>query len=142
MKTITITLIIILLSSCRTYKEKVQQESGSYGLTEESKSHQYFYQWEEKDSLDRYLYFWTDTSFTYHADSGLRANSGYLWIREKGARASAVELEILDSTNDLKIENTYKTVASRKIVDINNWYILATLVALTAIFWFFKRSTK
>ncbi|WP_437918769.1 hypothetical protein [Sphingobacterium sp. LRF_L2] len=123
MKTITITLIILLLLSCRTYKEKVQQESRSNALTEESKTVQHTYQWMQKDSLNRRWFFWTDTSFTYHPDSGLRAASGHLWMEESVTRSSDLQETVAESEKLLKQEEDYESFLSSKTVRIRSWYL-------------------
>ncbi|WP_437918083.1 hypothetical protein [Sphingobacterium sp. LRF_L2] len=122
MKTITITLIIILLFSCRTYKEKVQQESRSTTLTEESKTVQHRYQWLQQDSQNRQWYFWTDSTFTYHPDSGLRATSGFILVTETASGSSSVESNAYLSEDHSTKEETYESLTTSKALHRGSSY--------------------
>lgn len=69
-------IILMCLSSCKLYqqKDKAELQSSRSG-----------WQWNEfaqrwyilqRDSLSRSWYFWSDSSFRFHPDSGLAAEAG------------------------------------------------------------------
>lgn len=78
------TSTILLLASCHTYQEKYRRERSRYIALDSSYDFRYGYQSNQRDTFGRRWYFYTDSSFRYHADSGLHARSGWLRLYENG----------------------------------------------------------
>lgn len=78
------TTIALLLASCHTYNEKFRRGGYHYTSLDSSRDFRYGYQINHTDTFGRRWYFYTDSSFHYHADSGLHARSGWLSLYENG----------------------------------------------------------
>lgn len=79
----TTLLVIAVCFSCRSYKEKTGQEYSGQMLSQKQEEVWYRYKHDRIDSLRRGWLFWSDTAFSYHPDSGLRASTGYIFMGEQ-----------------------------------------------------------
>lgn len=108
MKNYIIIVLLLALGACRSRKE-TRQEYRWDGQTEVHQE-QYKQQQYWSDSLGIRWLFYTDSQFTWHPDSGLRANKG-LFVGQQSWKIANLQLytsSAHDSTSATKGESQYR----------------------------------
>ncbi|ULT23568.1 hypothetical protein KUH03_31020 [Sphingobacterium sp. E70] len=120
---------LFALISCKIYgnkKRDKQQEKEVEWQHLEQHQRQYRFQ---QDTLSRLWYFWTDSAFRFHADSGLFAQSGSVLWQETGG-SSRKEMQDVD----IKTIRENKKITSRNAASIKCY--LLPIFGLLALPWF------
>lgn len=99
-------LILLLVSSCHTVRKKIERD--------EQSRFQYAQTAFISDSAVRYWYFYSDSAFSYHPDSGLHTPSGRLLGWEVNVNHK-LEQYTLDSASRLQHDETEVTRDKRRI---------------------------
>jgi hypothetical protein len=73
---------LLVSGSCKIYESKYREEEQLTAM--EWKKQEQARRWYtlQQDTLSRFWYFWTDSTFRFHPDSGLLAASGDLILQE------------------------------------------------------------
>lgn len=100
---ILIWCLVALVLSCRSYRERTNQEATRMRLTETNNGIRYGFQLLGKDSLDRSWSFVTDSLLYFHPQYGLISNGGHLHFLESqlGLQQWQVELDSFDAKRDV-----------------------------------------
>lgn len=135
MRYILILCFFILLSSCRSYREKTKQETNRIRLSEANSGIRYGFQLVGKDSLERTWSFVTDSMLYFHPDAGLYSSGGHLRIRESqlGLQQWQAELDSFDIKRDVQ-GVTEKQAQSRRWFD-HSWWIWGIVVCCVLVFY-------
>src|SRR5690606_20044741 len=136
-KTIYITTLLTI-TACLSTKEKAQWANKTQSTYDVSNDLRYGYTWQQVDSFGRWWHFQTDSSFRYHADSGITAGSGSLWLWEKGSSITQQQ-EQLDQRTIEKKEQTRKEQYSQRQFSRMEVYWLFALLAIGVVVWLKSR---
>lgn len=71
---------LCILGSCTIFKHRT--EENQYTSAKHHKEKEVDFSYRKNDSLSRLWYFWTDSAFRFHPDSGFMGRSGGLIVRE------------------------------------------------------------
>ncbi|WP_286775274.1 MULTISPECIES: hypothetical protein [Sphingobacterium] len=71
---------LCILSSCTIFKHRT--EENQHTSVKQNREQALDFSYRKKDSLSRTWYFWTDSAFRFHPDSGFMARSGGLIAKE------------------------------------------------------------
>lgn len=136
MKNALIIIIIITLTSCRSYQEKMRLEQGSSTLSEGGKIVRYGFQFTEKDSQHRVWYFSTDSILSFHPDYGLFSVGGNLAINEN--RVGLQEMQVnIDSLEEQRNETATRAEEEQSRIWYRTpWWIWGTgVLCVIAVVW-------
>lgn len=127
---------LFALISCKIYENKKrdkQQETEVEWQHLEQHQRQYRFQ---QDTLSRLWYFWTDSAFRFHADSGLFAQSGSVLVQESGG-SSSKEMQDVDIKNDQgkQKDNKQERSINKMLSDTYFWLVGFALVLLLLWRW-------
>jgi len=135
-------MIFPLLYSCKLYQSERKE-----ALREEQTQSNYKQQLDiwysgQRDSQSRYWYFWTDSSFRFHPDSGLVGRNGQLAMLESNAITSE-SMEISTNSSNSHTQRLHDTSTEKRNVwaALNLWLIGIVFVSL-AILWKFRNYLK
>jgi hypothetical protein len=125
------TIILMCLSSCKLYQQNDKAELQS--SRSDWQWNEFAQQWYtlQRDSLSRSWYFWSDSSFSFHPDSGLAAEAGALWMQESKTRANTQHQKMVTATKS-SIQNGYH-IKQTKSSSLNAnywWFVLLLLIPL------------
>ncbi|WP_286776756.1 hypothetical protein [Sphingobacterium sp. UBA2074] len=71
---------LCILGSCTIFKHRTEENQYTSAKHHQEKEVDFSYR--KNDSLSRFWYFWTDSAFRFHPDSGFMGRSGGLIVRE------------------------------------------------------------
>ncbi|WP_153846068.1 hypothetical protein [Sphingobacterium paramultivorum] len=71
---------LCILGSCTIFKHRT--EENQYTSAKHHKEKEVNFSYRKNDSLSRLWYFWTDSAFRFHPDSGIMGRSGGMIVRE------------------------------------------------------------
>jgi len=92
-----------------------------------------------QDTLSRLWYFWTDSAFRFHADSGLFAQSGSVLWQETGG-SSSKEMQDVDIKNDQgKQKDNKQERSSNKMLSATYFWLVGFALVLLLL-WRWTRS--
>lgn len=132
--TLFISIIIITLISCRSYREKTRLENSRSMISEGGRSIRYGFQFTEKDSQNRTWYFSTDSILSFHPDYGLLSAGGNLSVSERRVGLHHMQVDIDSLEEQRNAETTYAREDHSQTRYRNPWWVwgLAALVALVS----------
>jgi len=134
MKRIIYIIPLLTITACLSTKEKAQWSNKTQSTQEVSNDKRYGYTWQQVDSFGRWWHFQTDSGFHYHADSGITAGSGSLWLWEKGSSLTQQQ-EQLDQRTIEKKEQARKEQYSQRQSFRMEVYWLFALLAIGIVVW-------
>lgn len=133
---------LIVLVSCRLYqnKNREQKQSSSSDRVYMIQRRQQ-QQW-NRDSLSRYWYFWTDSNFRFHPDSGLTGQRGRLFMQESKSNMMASK-SLSTNVNELSAEKVQKSTADkRRSLSAPDLWFIGLIVILLSMGWKFRKFFK
>ncbi|WP_454879789.1 hypothetical protein [Sphingobacterium detergens] len=122
---------LYVLGSCKLYQQKNKEELQSSGMFVQKKELAQGWYSLQRDSFSRSWYFWTDSSFRFHPDSGLAGGAGALLVKESRGNNRGLEQRINRTTelSEQQKDRLKKTKNSYSAVDYL-WIILFVLAML------------
>lgn len=131
--------LFALLISCKLYenrKHDKQEETARAWQHLELRQRLYRFR---QDTLSRIWYFWTDSAFRFHADSGLFAQSGTVIVQESKGRISKQLQELTQKNEQEKQQETrYEKIRNMVLSTKSLWAVGFALVLL--LLWRWARS--
>lgn len=127
---------LIPLTSCKIYENKKRDKREEFEVNwQNSEQRQRLYTFRQ-DTFSRLWYFWTDSAFRFHPDSGLIAQSGSLLGQESGGRINKhmedmAEINEQGKQKETKHEWRIKKVLSAELF----WSVSCVLVLLVLWRW-------
>ena len=134
MKRIIYIIALSTITSCLSTKEKAQWSNKTQSTEEVSNNLSYGYTWQQVDSFGRWWHFQTDSSFRYHADSGIAAGSGSLWLWEMGSSLTQQQEQLDQQTIEKKEQTRKEQYNQRQSFKVEVYWLLL-LLAIGGIFW-------
>lgn len=133
---------LYVLGSCGLYRQKKSDKlQSSTKDWQNTVLTQHWYSL-QRDSLSRSWYFWTDSSFRFHPDSGFNAFGGLLFVQESKTsndlkNAASVEVSHRET------QTTQKSITEKRktITAMDLWIIISITIALLLI-WKFRKFFK
>ncbi|WP_333625508.1 hypothetical protein [Sphingobacterium siyangense] len=102
---------LCILSSCTIFKHRT--EENQHTSVKQSREQALDFNYRKKDSLSRIWYFWTDSAFRFHPDSGFMGRSGGLITSESMISAVQGSQSIrMARRDDLRSSSERKTKAT------------------------------
>ena len=128
-------LLLLSLTSCRLFQHRSQEGqevASSFNQYRQQRNLLYNTQW---DSLSRYWYFWTDSSFRFHPDSGLYGKAGTLLLQESSVNSQGQQRQSVTTA-----EAVAQTKASRKkeadsTWGLGKWGLILLVLAVVYVLW-------
>ena len=128
-------LLLLSLTSCRLFQHRSQEgqeAASSFSQYRQQRNLLYNTQW---DSLSRYWYFWTDSSFRFHPDSGLYGKAGTLLLQESSVNSQGQQRQSVTTA-----EAVAQTKASRKkeadsTWGLGKWGLILLVLAVVYVLW-------
>lgn len=130
---------LFALISCKIYenrKHDKREETVRAWQHLELRQRRYTFQ---QDTLSRLWYFWTDSAFRFHADSGLFAQSGSVLWQETGG-SSSKEMHDVDIKNELRKQKDNKQERSSNKMLSATYFWLAGFALVLLLLWRWTRS--
>lgn len=130
--------MLFSLSSCKLY----QSRNKEYQQEEQMQSN-YHQQVDVlfrglKDSQSRYWFFWTDSSFRFHPDSGLVGQSGQLAMLESKVNASAKN-QVSTKSSESFMQTQHKgSTDKRSAWAVPSLWLIGFVLAAVIVVWKFR----
>lgn len=119
-----------LLGSCKIYERKHREEKQRTAMEwQKWEQAQRFYTLQQ-DSLSRFWYFWTDSAFRFHADSGLLAGSGNLLLKESRSNSSTHEQNWIEKSEQGKRNDSRQETNNRSMLSLEYLWIVGLVLAI------------
>lgn len=126
---------LMCLSSCKLYQQNDKAElQSSHSEWQWNEFAQRWYML-QRDSLFRSWYFWSDSSFRFHPDSGLAAEKGVLWMQESKTRASTQHQNMTDVTKGLAQNSHHIKQTKSSSLNANYWWFALLLLIPLILHW-------
>lgn len=106
-------LIILLTLSCRISKHRLEEKRATQEVFRSES--QEWQQYLQQDSTVRYWYFGSDTVFYFHPDSGIWAQSGWLYAEEQSVHKSERQFHVSDR-DSAALQQHSSTAEERTII--------------------------
>lgn len=126
----SIPIVLLTMTSCKIYENKQrhkQEEAESEWQNLEQRQRLYTFR---QDTLSRSWYFWTDTAFRFHADSGLFAQSGRLLGHESTGSTSRHLQDLTRKNEQGKQKETERERSSKKQPFAAKFWLVGVVLAL------------
>jgi len=108
---LSIHVVLLTMTSCKIYENK-QEEAELEWQNLEQRQQLYTFR---QDTISRSWYFWTDSTFRFHPDSGLFAQSGRL-LGQVSARSIRKQMQDLTRKNEQGKQQKTRHEKSRNTV--------------------------
>ncbi|WP_147420375.1 hypothetical protein [Sphingobacterium detergens] len=130
---------VFTLASCKIYENKKRDKREEFEMDwQHSEQRQRLYTFRQ-DTLSRLWYFWTDSAFRFHADSGLFAKAGNLIAQESGRSRSKHMQDLAEKNEHGKQKDNKQERSINKMLSATYfWFVGFALVLL--LLWRWTRS--
>lgn len=120
---------VFTLASCKIYENKKRDKREEFEMDwQHLQQRQRLYTFRQ-DTLSRLWYFWTDSAFRFHADSGLFAQSGTVFVQEsEGRRSKQLQQRTQKNQQGKQVETRYDKSSNRIIAHTYLWPLIVVLV--------------
>jgi len=136
---LSIYIVLLTMTSCKIYENRKRDKQEEAELEWQSlEQRQQLYTFRQ-DTLSRSWYFWTDSTFRFHPDSGLFAQSGRLLGHESTGSRSRHLQNLTRKNEQGKQKETERERSSKKQPFIAKFWFVGVVLALLFV-WRWSRS--
>lgn len=131
----SILLGLLTMTSCKIYENKQYDKREEFEMDWQhlqQRQRQYTFR---QDTISRLWYFWTDSAFRFHPDSGLFAQSGSLLGQ---VSAGSIRKQMHDrawKNEQGKLKETSSVQSSHKLLAAEFLWLIGVGVALLILWW-------
>ena len=139
---LSIYIVLLTMTSCKLYENKQrhkQEEAELEWQNLEQRQRLYTFR---QDTLSRSWYFWTDTVFRFHADSGLTGQRGRLFMQESRTNIS-LKNAVVKKVNNSALQRTQKSISDkRRSISLPNFWLIGLIAIIVLVSLKFRRVVK
>lgn len=134
-------VIIVVVISCSVFQGKKQLEEKSTKIYRQYEQQNLQFHQKQQDSLSSYWYFSTDSTFSFHPDSGLWARGGKIFAHQSNIKRAEENWRLLQANSDAASVSDSRVMRENKVVSAE---ILAIGVIMLAGlgYWIWWRRRK
>ncbi|WP_343561594.1 hypothetical protein [Sphingobacterium sp.] len=137
----SIHIVLLTMSSCKIYENKQRDRQKVAELQWQNlEQRQRLYTFRQ-DTLSRSWYFWTDTAFRFHADSGLFAQSGRLLGHQSTGSTSKHMQDLTRKNGQGREKETERELRSKKQPFAAKFWLVGIVLVLLIV-WRWSRSPR
>ncbi|WP_139351129.1 hypothetical protein [Sphingobacterium sp. CZ-UAM] len=137
----SIHIVLLTISSCKIYENKKRDRQKVAELQWQNlEQRQRLYTFRQ-DTLSRSWYFWTDTVFRFHADSGLFAQSGRLLGHQSTGSTSRHMQNLTRKNEQGKLKETERERSSKKQPFATKLWLVGVVLVLLFL-WRWSRTRR
>ena len=127
--------VLTLAYSCRTVRHRSNEQQQNVTV-ENKQSHT---QWSLYDSIGRYWYLHSDSTFYYHPEYGLYSRGGFLSVSR--AEVHGHQWQQQRDSNLYRVDEQSKSSHSSKsaLLWYRGWGIIVGIVSILAMIWLYRQ---
>lgn len=128
-------LLLLSLTSCRLFQHRSQEgqeAASSFSQYRQQRNLLYSTQW---DSLSRYWYFWTDSSFRFHPDSGLYGKAGVLLLQESSLNGLGQQRQSVTTAGTVAQTKSSRKKETDSALGLGKWGLILLVLAVVYSLW-------
>ena len=123
---------LCILGSCTIFKHRT--EENRHTSVKQSREQALDFSYRKKDSLSRIWYFWTDSAFRFHPDSGFMGRSGGLIARESMISTVGENRSAHTVRNDDIVSGSERKIKTTRLVPFGGVIGIGFVLVLVILF--------